>query len=177
MNIYSRLSVWLLVIIVSLDTACAAVPAPAGPTLLQGQVEAIQTGTSYWVVREVLRGAPNAFAIGKDGMTLFAAPMREAGGWGTVALNLKSEMPLLEWAICSGGTGSFYGCSDMASLISRALEKGYDFISPDKLPAPFVREIMRAGSWISTVPLTILVMPIGVSDIPYDILPEPGVKE
>lgn len=174
--------VLIMLVVAPWLAGCAPVPGVAevvGPGVASGQVEAIFTGTSLWVLDQARQGIANTFILQdpKTLQTFFAVPMPSMQGWGSLVLDFSKKQPVLNWVFCSKATGTFYGCSDMADLVTRALEQGWNFIKPKDLPPELGGWITQASSWlqrVESIHMPALVVPMGAFDI--NLLPTPVVR-
>ena len=182
MNAYQKFLINLFCILLGFNVGCS-------PTLVDqvvappNAVDAIQTGTSLWVIRQAYKQCPSCFMLGDPkSYVMFASPVQ--GGWATVFLDFSKKAPLTNWALCTGGTGTFFGCSTMADIVNAALQYGFRFLKPEDLPAEFPEWVEKSPNWIynlvwRTPELMPVIIPAGAmgADIVYQFLPSPGKKE
>ena len=140
-------------------------PQPGAIQLAEGQVEALQNGTTLWVIRQAFSGATSTFILYSEELDLafFAAPIKGSGGWGTVVLNMARELPLSNLNICSNGQGTFYACRDMGDLVAGALNKGYMVVRANEFAAmypAFSVQLASAVGWVSRITVSPLVVPL-----------------
>lgn len=176
-----RYLVFMLLVLVFMTsaTACAAV-APAAPvvqSVAPPVVDAIHNGTSLWVMQQFVRGTPYSFALQNPQtlVTWFAAPLDDAQGWGTVAIDLAKQQPVSRWLSC-GGSGTYFGCRDLSEMVKTGVNSGWKYIKPKDLPPEFPAWLASAASWLarSVSSFDILVVPIGTFD--YNVLPDPTYR-
>lgn len=141
-----------------------------------GQVEALQPGTTLWIIQRNIDEAWGTLRFQKDNILLLAAYMKSAEAWGYVFLNAAEKNILDSWAVTCGATGNVVGCATMGDLVTKATGEGFKWIQT--VPPALVTAFSDSKSWLhvmSNVP--ILVLPGAFMDIPYEILPPAGTIE
>lgn len=147
--------------------SCA--PAP----LLDGQVEAIQPGTSLYVIQQAAKAAWGTIRMQRGDIVLLAMWMKDVEKWGVVMINQAAQNPVDDWALLTGGTGSAFTRNDFREIVINALNNGWKVIPGAITWLSAVVE--DAGSWLRVMPtLPILIIPGAIFDEMG--LPEPEYK-
>lgn len=160
--------VWSYTLILAMLTGC--MPAAIGT----GQVEALQPGTSLWIIQRASELAWGTIRMQKGDLVLLAAYMKSAEAWGYVILNTAEKNALDYWAVSCGATGNMANCKTMGDLVTSALNSGWKIV--DTVPLAIVAAVSDSKSWLHVMPrLPILVLPGMFFDIPEQILPPVGM--
>lgn len=171
MNHFWKVKIIEMLLIAILLSSCAPV-APLAP-IIDGQVEALQPGTTLWVIKGAAYERFQTFAMRyqQSDIYLFARFMNSGRTWGYSIVDAAKNMLVLY--------GNCATCNTMDDLVQDALKNGWNFVKPTALlPGTFYKEVdaalLRIGSWVTT---PMLILPAGVLDIPEDILPAAGTIE
>lgn len=145
--------------------------------ILPGQVDAIQPGTSLYIMREARDLAWGTIRLQKGDIVMLAKYLMDTEAWGAVMVNSAAQNPIDDWALLTGGTGTAFNRQDFAKLITDALGNGWKVITA--IPPALSLAIDEAGSWVRVMPsnIPILVVPGVFFELPSQVLPPAGIIE
>lgn len=133
---------------------------------LDGQVYAVQPGSTVWGIRAALASKSNTMILAKDQMYLFVWNIRD--GWAFAGLN-ASGRGATEIAddILSGG--NFVNIKTMSQLSNMLKANGWQAVAASQVPNVIHSAVATSSNWLTIMSgglPTFVVVPAGIFVIP-----------
>jgi hypothetical protein len=165
----------LIIMLATLPLAACAGTQVAPP---DGQVVAVQIGTTLWGMRSAILEKPGTMIFMRDDLISFWWTLQD--GWAFATINWTNKAPVGQFADIAKN-GNFINCHDAACLSDVMRNNGWKLIGAREVPAAIRTSLSASSSWLISMAQsmpTFLVIPVDMlhsSDkIIYDYL---GVKD
>jgi len=152
----------VIAIISLLLSACAGAALPPPP---DGEILALQVGTTVNGIRAALGEIPGTFIMMRDtGNVVFIWPLKE--GWAFTAINTASKQTLdIAGDIARGG--NFCNCKTIADLVDALMKNGWKVVVAKEVPAIVWEGYGTVANWLvalSNIMPTFVFVPFDASD-------------
>lgn len=129
-----------IIIASMLVSGCAAATGP-----LDGQVYALQLGSTMWGIKSAIEGRAGTMVMMKDNMIMFMWTLEN--GWAFAVVDANKQKAVTDLAKIGGG--NYVNTKTMTDLVDTLRKSGWEIATGSQIPNVIKVAAATSGSWLS----------------------------